>query len=176
MSKTSCHNSTSMPRETSRTNTGAHRVPKQSICIPKAINSTLPLAIRSMILATLKWDLTNTTHGIMRIILRIFYTILELLLNLTLFLMVLTCPAIQYPIKVISILVIWKIILLMPPIYAELIVRHRQKREVHDSLFVRAFPKHNIILAYYMLITWWLHLMYVLGHYVIHTGVIEQIY
>ena len=128
-----------------------------------------------MILATLKWDLTNTTHGIMRIILRIFYTILELILNLTLFLMVLTCPAIQYPIKVISILVIWKIILLMPTIYAELIVRHRQKREVHDSLFVRAFPKHNIILTHYMLITWWLHLMYGLGHYAIHTGAIAQI-
>ena len=40
MSKPSCTNSASMPRETSRPEIVAQRLPKISKCIPKAINST----------------------------------------------------------------------------------------------------------------------------------------
>ena len=68
-----------------------------------------------MLLALLKWDLKNTLHGIMSTLLMIFYTIIQLLLKIKILIMVLTWPEIQYPIKVESILDIWKINCLIPP-------------------------------------------------------------
>ena len=103
----------------------------------------------------------------MRTILRIFYPILKLLMNITLFIMVLTLPAIQYPIKVASILGIWTIKCLIPLTDVELMGRHRRMREGHDYPFIRSFPKENLILTHYMLSAWWLHLLDGLGLYVI---------
>ena len=68
-----------------------------------------------MLLALLKWDLKNTLHGITSTLLMIFYTIIQLLLKIKILIMVLTWPEIQYPIKVESILDIWKINCLIPP-------------------------------------------------------------
>ena len=68
-----------------------------------------------MLLALLKWDLKNTLHGIMSTLLMIFYTIIQLLLKIKILIMVITWPEIQYPIKVESILDIWKINCLIPP-------------------------------------------------------------
>ena len=57
-----------------------------------------------MLLALLKWALKRTTHDIMMTLLRIFSTIPNIRLHITLLIMVLSCTAIQYPIKVASIL------------------------------------------------------------------------
>ena len=62
-----------------------------------------------MLLSVLNWARNNTAHGIMRTLLRIFSLILELILLVTLLVIVLTWPEIQYPIKVESILEIWTI-------------------------------------------------------------------
>ena len=100
----------------------------------------------------------------MRTLLRIFYPILKLILHIKLLIMVLTWTAIQYPIKVISILGIWTINCLIPPMDKELVGRHRRRRKVHESLCIRAFPNENLILANYMLSAWWLNLLDGLGH------------
>ena len=47
--------------------------------------------------------------------------------------------------------------------------------EGNGSQQLTSFPKENLILMHYMLSAWWLHLMYGLGHYVIHPGAIEQV-
>ena len=117
-----------------------------------------------MILSLLKWSLKNTAHGIMKTLLRIFSPILSLLLLITLLFMVLTYPAIQYPIKVESILGIWKINCLIPPTDAELMARHGRTSEGHESICIRAFPKENLILTHYMFSAWWLNLLDRLGH------------
>ena len=51
----------------------------------------------------------------------------------------------------------------------------RHMREVYDAQHLREFPSQNIILKYYMISAWWLHLLGVLMHYVIHPGAIEQV-
>ena len=89
--------------------------------------------------------------------------------------MVLTCPAIQYPTKVASIIGIWKINCLIPQTEEELMGRHRLTREGNAYLCIRAFPKENIILTQYKLRAWWLHLLDGLGHYVIRPGVFAPI-
>ena len=89
--------------------------------------------------------------------------------------MVLTWPAIQYPIKVAYILGIWKMNCLIPPMDAELMNRHRCAREEHDSICIRSFPKYNIILMHYMMSAWCLHILDVLGHYIIRPGSFAQI-
>ena len=128
-----------------------------------------------MILALLKGSLKNTSHGIMRTLLRIFSPVLKLFLHITLLIMLLTWPATQYPIKVAYILGIWKINCLIPPTDTENMGRHRRTREGHDSLCIRAFPKENLILTHDMIIAWCLHLLYGLGHYVMHPGAVAQI-
>ena len=95
--------------EISRPRTGIHRLPKLSNCIPKAINYTPTTAKQSNALITPQvglhkhrtWhheepnnDLSPTIH---------------LLLHITILIMVLTWPAIQYPIEVASILGIFTI-------------------------------------------------------------------
>ena len=94
-----------------------------------------------MLLELLKWALKNTAHGVMRTLLRIFSLILELILLVTLLVIVLTWPEIQYPIKVTSILGIYKINCLIPPTDVELMVIHRCMKELHDSICIRSFPK-----------------------------------
>ena len=81
--------------------------------------------------------------------------------------MVLAWPAIQYSIKVASILRIWTSNLLIPLIDVELMVRHRLMREGHDSLCIRYSPKENLILTHYMLSAWWLHILDELVQYAI---------
>ena len=51
----------------------------------------------------------------------------------------------------------------------------RRTREVHEYLFLRASPKENIILTYYTISAWWLHLLDGLEHYVIYPGEVSQI-
>ena len=87
-----------------------------------------------MLLSVLNWSRNNTANGIMRTLLRIFPPILKLLFHLTLLIVFLTWPTIQYPIKVAFILGIWTINCLIPPIDAELVGRHRRIREGHDYL------------------------------------------
>ena len=53
--------------------------------------------------------------------------------------------------------------------------RHRLTRGVHDYIFIRAFPKENLIIPYYMISSWLLHLLDRLGHYVVHPGAIAKI-
>ena len=52
---------------------------------------------------------------------------------------------------------------------------HRFTREGHESLCLKAFPKENLILAHYVLNTWWLQLLEGLGHYVIRPGSVAHI-
>ena len=82
-----------------------------------------------MILVLLNRFLKNTAHGIMRTLLRIFSTILHLLLHIKLFIMVLTWPKIQYPIKVTYIIEVQTINCLILIIDAELMGRHGYTRE-----------------------------------------------
>ena len=101
-----------------------------------------------MLLELLKWALKNTAHGVMRTLLRISSPILKLLLHITLLIMFLPWPAIQCPIKVVSIIGIWTINCLIPPTDTELMGRHRLTREGHDYLCISPPPKENLILAY----------------------------
>ena len=89
--------------------------------------------------------------------------------------MVLTWPTIRYPIKITSILGIWTTDCLIPPTDAKLMGRNRRAREVNNSLCLGAFPKKNLILTHYMLSAWWLQIMDVLGHYLIHLEVMKQV-
>ena len=89
--------------------------------------------------------------------------------------MVPTWPTTHYPIKIVSILAIWTTNSLIPPTYVELTGEHRLRREGYYSLFLMAFPKDNLIIAHYMLIAWWLHLLDGLRYCVIHPGAIEQV-
>ena len=57
---------------------------------------------------------------------------------------------------------------------AELMGGCRRIREVDYSLRLGYFPNKIIILTYYMLNTWWLHIMDVLVHCIIRLGLIEQ--
>ena len=84
--------------------------------------------------------------------------------------MVLTRPAIQYPINIAFILGIFTTNLLIPPTYAQLIGGYRHTWEGDEYLCLRSFPKYNLILTRYMLIAWWLHLLDGLGHYAIRRG------
>ena len=76
--------------------------------------------------------------------------------------MVLTWPAIQYPINIAFILGIWTTNFVITPMEAELMGGH-------------SFPKENLILTLYMINAWWLHLLDGLGHYFIHPGTVAQI-
>ena len=80
----------------------------------------------------------------------------------------------QYPINISSILGIWGGGSLISPTDAELMGACRFTMEGDDSQHLRAFPEENPILAHYILSAWWLHLLNVLGHYVIRPGEIEQ--
>ena len=81
------------------------------------------------------------------------FPILHLFFYIKLLIIVLTWPAIQYPIKVSSILGIWTTNCLIPPTDAELMGGNRCTREGYEPLCLRAFPKENLILAHYMLST-----------------------
>ena len=72
-----------------------------------------------MILIILKWELQNISHGVMRIILLVISPILNIFLHSRIILMVLTWPAIQYPIKTSSVLGISSTKLLIPLTDAE---------------------------------------------------------
>ena len=48
-------------------------------------------------------------------------------------------------------------------------------RNGDESLCLKDFPKYNLLPMNYMLITWWLQLMDVLGHYAIFPGAVEQV-
>ena len=66
------------------------------------------------------------------------------------------------------------------PIYSryfnnQLPVGHGCTREGHASIFIRDLPKDNIVLTHYMLSKFWLHLLDIIGHYVIQLGAIEHI-
>ena len=98
-------------------------------------------------------------------LLRIMSPILNLSFYITLLIMVLTWPATQYPINIVSILGIWTTNCLIPPTDAEMMGGNRRTREGDDSLCLRAFPKENPILAYYILGAWWLNLLDGLGNY-----------
>ena len=52
---------------------------------------------------------------------------------------------------------------------------HRRMREGHEFLYLRDYPKENIVLSHYMISAWWLHLMYGLEQCVIHPGTVAQI-
>ena len=52
---------------------------------------------------------------------------------------------------------------------------YRRTREGDESLCIREFPRNNLILTHYMLITWWFHIIVGLGHYVIYLGEIDHV-
>ena len=83
-----------------------------------------------------------------------FFPVVKSLLYITLLIVVLICPAIQYPINIASILGIWTTDFLITQTDAELIGVHRYKRERDDSLCLRVFPKDKIIITHYMLSAW----------------------
>ena len=89
--------------------------------------------------------------------------------------MVLILTTIQYPIKVASIIGLWKTNCLIPPIVVELMDVQRYMREGHDSLCLRDFHKDNIILTHYIPSSWWLQLLYGLGQYAIKPGAVAQL-
>ena len=62
--------------------------------------------------------------------------ILNLLLYITLLIMVLTWPVIQYPINIASIIGIWKTNYIILPTDVELMGGYRLMREVDDSLCI----------------------------------------
>ena len=49
------------------------------------------------------------------------------------------------------------------------------KREGYYPLCLRALPKENLILKYYIISAWWLHLLDGLGNYVIYPGAVSHI-
>ena len=89
--------------------------------------------------------------------------------------MVLTYPAIQYPIKISSIIGVCTTNGLIPLKDAELMGGHRCTREVDYSLCLRAFPNDNLILMYYILSAWWLYLLGRQVHHIILPGEVLQI-
>ena len=111
----------------------------------------------------------------MRTLLWIIIPILNLLLYIELLIMILTWIAIQYPIKISSILGIWTTNCLIPPTDAEMIGGHRQTRDEDNSLCLKTFSKENLIFTHYMISAWWLHIIYGLVHYVIRPRAIEQV-
>ena len=123
-----------------------------------------------MLLVILKYALKNTARGIMRTLLRSFSPILNLLFHITLLVISLTWPAIQYPIKVAYILGIFTINCLASPMDTERIGIHGLTVEVCDSIFIRAFHKENIILVQYIISAWWFHFLDRLVHYNIRPG------
>ena len=123
-----------------------------------------------MPLVLLKWYLKNISHCIVITLLWVMPPIINLLLYFALLHMFLTWPVTQYPINIASILGIWATDCLAPPMDAEVMVGHRRTMEVDDSRNLSAFPKQNLIRMLYMLSVCWLHLLEILGHYVIHPG------
>ena len=95
------------------------------------------LTIRTMLRVFPKFPLKKNSHGIMRTLLRIVHPILNLLFYIILLITVLIWTAIQYPIKIASILGIWTTNSLILPTEAELVDRHRRKREGYESLCLR---------------------------------------
>ena len=71
---------------------------------PRPPTLPLTLQIRSMLLVILTWTLKKISHGILRTLRRVISPILNLLLYITLLIIVLTCTATQYPIKIASVL------------------------------------------------------------------------
>ena len=106
-------------------------------------------------------------------LLSIITPVLKSLLYITLLIMVLTCPATQYPINIASILGIWTSNCLIPSTEAELMVGCRCTRKGCYLLLLRAFPKKILILAHYMLSAWWLKLLGGMVNYVILSGLFE---
>ena len=113
-----------------------------------------------MTLIFLKCILQNITHGIMRFLLRVII----LFLYIILLLIVLTWPAIQYPINISSILVILSTKCLIPLKYAEPVGLRQRTKEVDDTQHFRVLPKQNLIPTQFMLRSWGVHLLEVLGH------------
>ena len=93
--------------------------------------------------------------------------IFNLLLYITMLVMALTYPAIQYSIMIVYIPGIWTKNCLIPLTDTGLVGGYRRTMERHDSLCLMAFPKDNLTLMQYMLSAWWLQLMYGLINYVI---------
>ena len=108
MSKTSCTNLKPMPMEKVGLGQGIRDYQNFQSEFPRPSTILLPIPKRAKLLTLLKWALKNIVNGITRTLLRIFSPILKLLLHITLLFMVFTWTAIQYPIKVASILGIWK--------------------------------------------------------------------
>ena len=92
-----------------------------------------------------------------------------------LIIMVLIWTSIKYPINISSILGIWTINCLIPPMDAELMDGHIRTRDVYDLLYLMDFHKENLTLTHYMLGAWWLYFLDGLVHYCIHTGSIKQV-
>ena len=128
MSKTSCTNLTPIPLETSRPGKEAQRLPKLSKCILMAINCTPATSNQSNSPSNPQvfpkeyhtWNHEEPPKDISHI--------LKLLLHISLLIMVLTWPIIQYIIKVASFLGIFTINCLVPPMDEKLMVRHRRTR------------------------------------------------
>ena len=53
--------------------------------------------------------------------------------------------------------------------------RHRVMREKYDLQHLRVFPKENLILTYYILSAWGLHLLDGLEHHFVWSGLIKQV-
>ena len=111
----------------------------------------------------------------MRILIRVMSPILDLSLYITLPLMILTCPTIQYYVNITSTLVIWETNWLIPPMDTEIMHRLRCKREGYKPQKLRVYPNQNIIILHYILRLRWIHLLIGSGNYVIQPGAIEQI-
>ena len=128
ISKVSCPNSTLIPREILGTVQGHGYYHNFQSASQRPPILTPPMPIRAILLVLLKCYLNNISHGIMRTLLRIFL-VLDLLLYITLLVMVLTWPSVQYPINVASIIGIWTINCLIPPTDVELMGGHRRTSE-----------------------------------------------
>ena len=82
----------------------------------------------------------------------IFFPILKLLFYIKLIIVVLTLSAIQYHSKIACIIRIFTTKCLIPLVDTKLIGVHM--REVSYYLFLRAFPKENLVLMHYILSAW----------------------
>ena len=112
-----------------------------------------------MLLEFLKWDLKNISHVIMRTLLRFFPPISNLLFYITLIIVFLIFPAIQYPINITSNIGIWTTNFIISPMDVELMGGYRCTREGYEYLCLRVFSKENLILVHFMLTVWWMYLL-----------------
>ena len=161
-----------MPRENIRPRTGARRIPKFTTRIPKFTNSTPKITKQSNVTDNFQ---VNIYLWVTRILLGSTIHIIELILYFELLLMVLTCSFIKYPIKITSILGIYKLNSIIPPMYAEMMGRFLHIRKGNESQCLKYLPKQDFARKHYTLSVRCMYFLEVLGHYFIRTRAVNQV-